>query len=83
MEYNKPLMLAFIDFQKAFNTTELPAALRECRIDFRYTKLKEHIYCNASTTVKLHAESYQFGIERGDTLSPQFFKATLENAFKI
>ena len=37
-----PLVLAFVDFQKAFDTVEpkvVLSALQECRVDYRYTKL--------------------------------------------
>ena len=53
IEYNRPLVLAFVDFQKAFDTVEPKAvlsALQECRIDYRYTKIIYNIYKNAKVT---------------------------------
>ncbi|XP_056633464.1 uncharacterized protein LOC130443041 [Diorhabda sublineata] len=39
IEYNRPLVMIFVDFRKAFDTVELPAilsALQQCRIYYRY-----------------------------------------------
>ena len=49
IEYNRPLVLAFVDFQKAFDTVGPKAVLsvlQECRVDYRYTKLINNIYKN-------------------------------------
>lgn len=46
VEYNRPLVLIFVDFLKAFDTIEPDAilkALSQCRIDYRYTRLKHNI----------------------------------------
>lgn len=53
-EYNQPLHLCFVDFHKPFDTVELWAvlkALRDARIDLRYSKLLENIYLNATMPV--------------------------------
>ena len=42
MKYNKPLVLLFVDFQKAFDTikhNKILKALKEYRIDYRYIKI--------------------------------------------
>lgn len=79
-EYNKPLVLIFIDFEKAFDTVELPAikaALDQARIDYRYTKLINYIYLNATASIRLHDTTNKFKIGRGirqeDTISPKLF----------
>lgn len=89
IEYNKPLVLAFVDFHKAFDTVELKAvleALQECRIDYRYMKLIYNIYKNATMSVQLHENSNKIKINRGvrpgATRSPKLFISVLESAFK-
>ena len=89
MEYNKPLVLLFIDFHKAFDTIELKAildALNDCRVDFRYSRLIYNIYKNATMSVRLHEASNHIEIERemrqGDTISPKIFIIVLKHAFK-
>lgn len=77
-----------MDFQKAFNTLEhnkIPEALKECRIDYRYTRI-HNIYRQATTTVKLHTNSKHIkidcGVRQGDPMSPKLFNTVLEYAFK-
>lgn len=43
MEYNKPLVLVFVDLEKAFDTIKRNA-LAQCRIDYWYTRLMYNIY---------------------------------------
>ena len=88
-EYNRPLVLVFIDFQKAFDMIEMDsilAALSQCRVDYRYSRLIHNIYSNSTASVRLHKDTEKFPIERGvrqgDTMSPKLFTATLEHAFK-
>lgn len=88
IEYNKPLMLIFVDFKKAFDTIDqqkLLEALVECRIDHRYSTAIRHIYRTATANVKLSNEQYtnKFKIERGlrqgDALSPKLFVTLLQS----
>lgn len=89
VEYNRPLVLAFVDFQKAFDTVERDAvvnSLQKCRIDYRYTSLIHNIYKNATMKVKLHENTSAIpigrGVRQGDTMSPKLFITVLEYAFK-
>lgn len=89
IEYNRPLVLAFVDFHKAFDTIEMDAilhSLQECRIDYRYTRLIYNIYSNATMMVKLHENTDPIqitrGVRQGDTMSPKLFITVLEYAFK-
>lgn len=89
VEYNKPLVLTFVDYEKAFdsiNHHELFKALADCRIDHRYISLLRHIYKNATAKVKVHAETNRFkiekGVRQGDTISPKLFTTLMECMFK-
>ncbi|XP_018359895.1 PREDICTED: uncharacterized protein LOC108759103 [Trachymyrmex cornetzi] len=49
VEYNRPLVSLFVDFQKAFDTIEhnnILIALKECQINYRYTKIIHKIFIN-------------------------------------
>ena len=88
-EYNKPLCMAFIDFEKAFDSVETWAvmqALRNQGIEERYVKLLEDIYRGSTATIKLHKTSDKIpikkGVRQGDTISPKLFTACLEEIFK-
>jgi len=88
-EYKIPIVLCFIDFEKAFDSVELWSildSLDECRIDSRYTRTIKHIYMNATSCVKLHKTTDKFqigkGVRQGDTISPKLFTSCLETIFK-
>ncbi|XP_045460954.1 uncharacterized protein LOC123671253 [Harmonia axyridis] len=90
IEYNRPLVIAFVDFHKAFDTVELSAvldSLQKCRVDYRYTKLIYNIYKNATMMVRLHENTNLIrigrGVRQGDTMSPKLFITVLESAFKM
>lgn len=89
VEYNKPLFLIFVDYEKAFDTisqSKMLQALTECRVDYRYTAIIKNIYEKATARVKIHENTQDFPIERGvrqgDVLSPKLFTTLLEYMFK-
>lgn len=90
-EYNIPLHLAFIDFQKAFDSIEMHAisrAMNRARIDSRYSNLIESIYHNATFHIKIDEDlktnkiKIKRGVRQGDPISPKLFTLVLEDVFK-
>ena len=89
IEYNKPLILIFVDYEKAFDTINqqiMLRALTEARVDHRYTTIIKNIYQNAKASVRLHEDTADFPIERGvrqgDVISPKLFTTLMEFMFK-
>ena len=89
-EYNIPLCVAFVDYEKAFDSVQTQAiltSLREQGIEDVYIEILTdiYIYKDNSVTVHLHKESEKIrikrGIRQGDTISPKLFTATLESIF--
>ncbi|CAH1224416.1 unnamed protein product [Diabrotica balteata] len=88
---SEPLHLAFVDYNKAFDSIEFWAVLdgmNNARIDSRYRMLLKYIYDNATmqinvaeglTTNKIRSER---GVRQGDTISPKLFTLALEDVFK-
>ncbi|MCJ3109057.1 reverse transcriptase family protein, partial [Klebsiella pneumoniae] len=88
-EYNRPLYMAFIDYEKAFDSVEIPAvleALRRQGICDSYVNTIANIYKDSTATLLLHKKSrkipIQKGVRQGDTISPMLFTACLEEIFK-
>ena len=77
VEFQIPISLAFIDFEKAFDSVEIPAvlnALREQNIHPKYIRTLQNIYSCSTSTIRLHVEGDSFpinrGVRQGDTISP-------------
>lgn len=88
-EYNLPLCCAFVDYEKAFDSVKTSAvveSLLKVGIPSTYTELIQNIYHSATSTVRLHAETDKFpiqkGVRQGDTISPKLFTAALESMFQ-
>lgn len=88
-EYQKPIMVTFVDYEKAFDSVEAWAvenSLVESRVDERYIKMVKYLQENATACVNLHEKTRKFklarGVRQGDTISPKLFTATLEGVFK-
>ena len=88
-EYRKPLCMAFIDYEKAFDSVEIPAVLRAIRnqgVEEIYCRILEDIYKDGTAAIKVHAETSKIpikkGVRQGDTISPKLFTACLEEIFR-
>ena len=88
-EYNIPLCVAFVDYEKAFDSIQTQAiltSLQEQGIEDVYIEILKDIYTDSSVTVHLHKESEKIrikrGVRQGDTISPKLFTATLESIFR-
>lgn len=75
IKFHRPLILAFVDLYKAFDTINLDAvlALDASRIDYRYAKLIYNVYKNASKVVEQHESTKPIrigrGVQQGNTMS--------------
>lgn len=88
-EYGQPLYLAFVDFNKAFDSLEHNhtwQALSNQGVERKYIQLIKNVYSNSSAQVKLEALGEEFpvkrGVRQGDPLSPKIFICVLEEVFK-
>ncbi|KAK0402275.1 hypothetical protein QR680_016244 [Steinernema hermaphroditum] len=88
-EYRLPLFVAFIDFEKAFDSVEINAvwnATKQQGVPTRIVNLLRKIYVQAASYVQIGEErvpiKIQRGVGQGDTISPKLFKATLEEIFR-
>ncbi|WP_435325975.1 RNA-directed DNA polymerase, partial [Klebsiella pneumoniae] len=59
-EFKKPLCMAFIDYEKAFDSVQISAvmeAIRKQGIEENYVQVLEDIYNDGTATIVLHKES--------------------------
>ena len=89
-EYKLPLSIAFLDYEKAFDSVEhdgIMRALTEHQVPAVYVETIISIYESCTSQVRVDKDmSSMFevrrGVRQGDTLSPNMFNSGLEQAFK-
>ena len=89
-EYQLPLVIGFIDNEKAFDSIEhfsIFEALRKINVNETYVKILENIYKGA--TAKVHLDNHVSepiaigrGVRQGDPISLKLFTAVIEEIFK-
>ena len=88
-EYNKPLCLAFVDYEKAFDSVEQRAILNSLRrqgANEHIVKVLQSFYTKGTAVIRLHKNTEKIkiekGVRQGDTISPKLFTACLEEIFR-
>ena len=89
-EFNLPLCVGYIDYEKAFDSVEHFAifeALRKINVKEDYVQIIENIYFNATARIHIDGmESEPFpikrGVRQGDPISPKLFTAAIEDIFR-
>ena len=67
-EFNFPVYMTFVDYEKAFDSVETNAilnALHEQNVHSHYIKPIRNIYTSATSTLQLHTEGSPFTLARG------------------
>ena len=89
-EYNLNLCIAYIDYEKAFDSVEhevIFQALRNIGINETYINIIEDIYTDATAKVHIEKEESEEikilrGVRQGDPISPKLFTASIQEVFK-
>lgn len=88
-EYNKTFYIAFVDFNKAFDTLEhkfIWDALERQGVHGKYIRILKNVYKKSTAQIKLESIGEEFPVERGvrqgDPISPKIFSAVLEMIFR-
>ena len=89
-EFNLPLCVGYIDYEKAFDSVEHFAifeALRKINVKEDYVQILENIYDKATARIHIDGmESEPFpikrGVRQGDPISPKLFTSAIEEIFK-
>ena len=84
-----PLCLAFVDYEKAFDSIKLSSlfdAIEKQGIEPSYINLLRSIYTNATATININDTPITIKLEKcicqGYTISPKLFNAGLEEIFR-
>ncbi|EYC43695.1 hypothetical protein Y032_0483g2288 [Ancylostoma ceylanicum] len=86
-EFRMPLYIAFIDYEKPFDTVETNAwnVLQEQVVQGQLITLLRGIYADAQSKFKVGETTVPIkicrGVRQGDMISPKLFTATLEHFF--
>ena len=89
-EYKEPLYIAFVDYEKAFDSVEhedILNALEKHQIPTVYIETLASMYRNGTAQVKVDNNmskpfDIRRGVRQGDTLSPNMFNSGLEQVFR-
>lgn len=88
-EHEMPMYLAFVDYEKAFDSVEhagIIDALVKHQIESAYIETISNAYNNGTSVIRLDKQSDKFpiqrGVRQGDTISPKLFNAGLEQIFR-
>ena len=88
-EFELPLCLAFVDYEKAFASIKLSSlfdAIEKQGIEPLYINLHRSIYTHATTTISINDTPITIKLEKGapqgNTISPKLFNAGLEEIFR-
>ena len=89
-EFNKPLCISFIDYEKAFDSVEHEAilkALQNIYVNENYISIIKDIYTDATARIHINEQVSEEikilkGVRQGDPLSPKLFTATIQDAFR-
>ncbi|KAE9412669.1 hypothetical protein Angca_010111, partial [Angiostrongylus cantonensis] len=88
-EYHLPLVLTFVDYEKAFDSVETNAilsALVNQGVDPSYIRTLSDCYRNCTTEIQLSHRPLTIpiekGVRQGDTISPKLFSAALQGIMK-
>ncbi|KAK6755372.1 hypothetical protein RB195_014005 [Necator americanus] len=84
-EYRLPLVLTFVDYEKAFDSIETNAilsALVDQGVDASYVRTSANCYERCTTRIQLFNRPPTIpigkGVRQGDTISPKLFTAALQ-----
>ena len=89
-KFNLPLCIAYIDYEKAFDSVEhnvIFQALRHIGINETYINIIEDIYNEAEAKVHIEKQESEEinilrGVRQGDPISPKLFTAAIQEVFK-